>query len=116
MPYNRAMKQLMTIDTAALCLGELGNPTRLAIFRLLVRAGTVGAVVGDIQRHLDIPGSTLSHHLAHLTRAGLIEQKRDGRSLWCTARHVVMDELIEFLTDQCCVGLPDLQANSEDAA
>jgi len=102
------MKQIMTLDTAALCLSELGNPTRLAIFRLLVRAGTGGVVVGDIQRHLDIPGSTLSHHLAHLARAGLIEQRRDGRSLWCIAHHSVMDGLIEFLTNQCCVGLPAL--------
>jgi len=102
------MKQAMTLDTAASCLGELGNPTRLAIFRLLVRAGPEGAVVGDVQRHLDIPGSTLSHHLAHLARVGLIEQRRDGRSLWCIACHTVMDDLIEFLTDHCCAGLPDL--------
>ena len=98
----------MKLDTAALCLGELGNSTRLAIFRLLVQAGPEGAVVGDIQRHLNIPGSTLSHHLAHLARAGLVEQNRKGRSLWCTAQHTVMDDLIEFLTDQCCAGLPTL--------
>lgn len=107
------MKQIMTLDSAALCLGELGNPTRLAIFRLLVRAGPEGAVVGDIQRHLDIPGSTLSHHLAHLVRAGLIKQRRDGRSLWCTAHHGVMDDLIGFLTDQCCIGLPELRDDIE---
>lgn len=102
------MKQIMTTDSAASCLAELGNPTRLAIFRLLVQAGPEGAVVGDVQRHLDIPGSTLSHHLSHLARAGLIEQQRDGRSLWCIARHTVMDDLIEFLTDECCAGLPEL--------
>jgi len=102
------MKQTMTTDQAAICLAELGNPTRLSIFRLLVKAGTDGAVVGDIQRHLDIPGSTLSHHLAHLARADLIEQRRDGRSLWCIARHAVMDDLIAFLTDECCSGLPSL--------
>lgn len=114
------MKQIMTLDTAALCLGELGNPTRLAIFRLLVRAGPEGAVVGDIQRHLNIPGSTLSHHLAHLARAGLVEQNRNGRSLWCTAQHAVMDNLIEFLTSQCCTGLPmiapEMNQDASDAA
>lgn len=102
------MKQVMTTDSAAACLAELGNPTRLAIFRLLVQAGPGGAVVGDVQRHLDIPGSTLSHHLSHLARAGLIAQQREGRSLWCIARHTVMDDLIEFLTDECCSGLPSL--------
>ncbi len=107
------MKQIMALDTAALCLGELGNPTRLAIFRLLVRAGPEGVVVGDIQRRLDIPGSTLSHHLAHLARAGLVAQNRDGRSLWCTAQHTVMDDLIEFLTNQCCTGLPTLTAEMD---
>ena len=95
----------MELNTAANCLGELGNATRLEIFRLLVRAGPDGVTVGEIQRHLSVPGSTLSHHIAHLVWAGLIEQERRGRSLHCRARHDVMDTLIEFLTDECCVGL-----------
>ncbi|MBT4889467.1 MAG: helix-turn-helix transcriptional regulator [Rhodospirillales bacterium] len=104
----------MNNENASSCLSELGNPTRLAIFRLLVRAGENGVIVGDIARHLDaIPGSTLSHHLAHLTRAGLIEQRRDGRQLWCIARHDVMDNLIEFLTHECCAGLPVLDEENE---
>ncbi len=108
----------MNNEIAASCLAELGNPIRIHIFRLLVRAGEDGAVVGDIQRHLGIPGSTLSHHLAHLARAGLIEQRRQGRSLWCTAQHNVMDDLIKYLTSECCMGLPslDVQADNEDAA
>ena len=108
----------MDIKNASSCLSELGNPTRLTIFRLLVRAGEDGVIVSDIARHLDaIPGSTLSHHLSHLARAGLIEQRREGRQLWCTARHDVMNTLIEFLTEQCCAGLPALdEQDLEDTA
>jgi ArsR family transcriptional regulator, arsenate/arsenite/antimonite-responsive transcriptional repressor len=104
----------MNNEIAASCLAELGNPIRIHIFRLLVRAGKDGATVGDVQRHLDIPGSTLSHHLSHLSRAGLIEQRREGRNLWCTAQHHVMDSLIEYLTSECCTGLPAI--NDEEAA
>ncbi len=105
----------MNIQYASSCLSELGNPTRLAIFRLLVRAGRKGAIVSDIAQHLNnIPGSTLSHHLSHLSRAGLIEQRREGRQLWCTARHDIMDTLIDFLQDECCVGLPELQNDNAE--
>ena len=64
---------MMNIDQAAKCLEKLGNPTRLEIVRLLVRAGEEGLSVGEIQEHLDIPASTLSHHVAHLANAGLIQ-------------------------------------------
>jgi len=94
----------MDTDTAAKCLNELGNPTRLAVFRLLVRAGPDGLTVGEIQKHLDIPGSTLSHHIAHLVWGGLIDQERRGRSLHCRTRDGIMDSLIGFLVDECCIG------------
>ena len=94
----------MNEETAAKCLAELGSPTRLAVFRLLVRAGTEGMVVGDIQKRLQIPASTLSHHLARLTWAGLVEQRRRGRQLHCFNRHQVMDDLLAFLTAECCAG------------
>lgn len=94
----------MNEETAAKCLAELGSPTRLAVFRLLVRAGPEGMVVGDIQKRLQIPASTLSHHLARLTWAGLVEQRRQGRKLYCLNRHGVMDALLAFLTAECCVG------------
>lgn len=107
---------LMDLDTAARCLAELGNPTRLAVYRLLVRAGPDGVTVGGVQRHLDIPASTLSHHLAHLARAGLIEQRREGRTLWCVARGDAMDALLAFLTEECCAGLPPLADGETDNA
>ena len=100
---------------AAQRLAELGNPTRLAIFKLLVRAGPDGLVVGNIQRRLDIPASTLSHHVARLSRAGLIEQKRSSRNLHCFAQRDVMHALVEFLTAECCLGFDD-EEDREDAA
>ncbi len=90
---------------AARCLEKLGNPTRLEIFRLLVRAGPAGLAVGEIQEHLDIPGSTLSHHVSHLVNAGLVHQQRQGRVLRCTPNFPLIDQVIRFLTDECCAGV-----------
>lgn len=97
----------MNEENAAKCLAELGSPTRLAVFRLLVRAGPAGMVVGDLQRRLQIPASTLSHHIARLAWAGLVEQRRRGRSLHCFARTEVMDGLVTYLTAECCAGFDD---------
>ncbi|GAB6051357.1 metalloregulator ArsR/SmtB family transcription factor [Magnetospira thiophila] len=89
---------------AANRLEALGNPTRLSIYRLLVKAGEAGLVVGDLRRALDIPPSTLSHHLAHLVRAGLVLQKRQGRELVCRTDYDVMSGLLDFLSAECCAG------------
>ena len=97
----------MNEETAAKCLSELGSPTRLAVFRLLVKAGPDGMVVGDIQRRLRIPGSTLSHHISRLTWAGLVRQRRQGRHLHCSTAPGVMDSLVTFLTAECCTGFDD---------
>jgi len=94
----------MEHEQAAKCLSELGNPTRLSVYRLLVRAGPDGMTVGDIQRRLDVPASTLSHHIAHLVWAGLIDQDREGRMLHCRTKEGVMDDLISFLSAECCTG------------
>lgn len=94
----------MEIETAATAFKELGHPTRLKIFRYLVKAGESGAPVGDLQRELDVPGSTLSHHISALVSAGLISQKRDGRVLNCVAQYDALQEIIGFLMDECCTG------------
>lgn len=92
----------MNIETAAKQLEALGNLTRLEIFRQLVKAGPEGVAVGDIREALDIPASTLSHHIAKLVNAGLLIQERDSRSLICSADHENMDTLMEFLVSNCC--------------
>lgn len=96
----------MEIADLARCLEKLGHPTRLEIFRLLVRAGHGGLPVGAIQRHLDIPPSTLSHHIANLVSAGLVGQRREGRVLRCTAEFGRMDGVVSALTAECCAGVP----------
>ena len=95
----------MEIAQAALCLEKLGHPTRLEIVRLLVRAGPEGLPVGDVRKHLGIPASTLSHHILHLTSAGLVRQQREGRVLRCTPNFQLMEELIGMLTEECCAGV-----------
>ena len=94
----------MELNHAAAQLAELGHSTRLAIFRLLVRAGSTGLAVGEIQSQLDIPGSTLSHHLSRLCKVGLMQQTRDGRTLYCTLDFAAMETLLGFLYAECCAG------------
>ena len=94
----------MKLENAAKQLEALGNPTRLAIFRLLIRAGNKGSTVGEIRERLDIPASTLSHHIAKLVHTGLVSQERDSRSLNCIADFKNMDDLMAFLVRNCCTG------------
>lgn len=96
---------LMEHDDAVKRLSELGNTTRLAIFRYLVKAGPEGIPVGKIQEALEIPASTLSHHIARLVSAGLIRQIRESRTLFCVAQYDALRELIDFLQSECCVGV-----------
>ncbi len=86
------------------CLAQLGNITRLRIFRLLVKAGKSGLSVGEIQDKLDIPGSTLSHHISKLVNLDLVKQTREGRVLHCTANYDLLNNVVDELKDQCCVG------------
>ena len=94
----------MELEIAANALKELGHPTRLAIFRCLVKAGGDGLAVGAIQQQLDVPGSTLSHHLSGLVSAGLLSQRREGRTLYCVADYAQLEAVIGFLQDECCQG------------
>jgi ArsR family transcriptional regulator, arsenate/arsenite/antimonite-responsive transcriptional repressor len=103
----------MDTTQAATCLEKLGNPIRLEIVRLLVRAGHDGLAVGEIQRHLKVPASTLSHHIMHLVTGGLISQQREGRVLRCTVDYDRMQALVDMLTEECCAGIgttPDKKA------
>ena len=92
----------MKLEKAARQLEALGNPTRLAIYRGLIRVGREGSSVGEIRKKLEIPASTLSHHIARLVQAGLISQERDSRTLYCKADFLNMDALMTFLVENCC--------------
>ena len=92
----------MKIEKAAAQLEALGNPTRLTIYRVLVRAGDEGLAVGQVQEKLGIPASTLSHHCKRLIDTGLVTQERQATTLICRAHYPAMQSLIGFLADECC--------------
>ncbi|MBD3648428.1 MAG: helix-turn-helix transcriptional regulator [Pseudomonadales bacterium] len=94
----------MNEELAASCLEALASPHRLGIFRLLVQAGPEGLAVGRIQEALDIPGSTLTHHLSKLVARGLVHQTREGRNLICCCDYEAMSGLLTYLTENCCAG------------
>ena len=89
-------------DRVARMLAALGNGSRLRIYRLLVRAGQRGLPVGEIQYQLDIPASTLTHHIAALRQAELVQQRRKGRTIFSFANYGNMDGLVAYLTEECC--------------
>ena len=102
----------MNLKTAAPILAELGNETRLAIVRLLVRAGDDGLMVGEIQRATAVPGSTLSHHLQRLRAVGLVSRTRDGSALWCRADIKRIRKVANFLIEECCADLKSPRTRS----
>ena len=106
----------MKVETAAQQLEALGNPTRLAIYRQLVRAGDNGMPVGKVQLKLDLPASTLSHHLKKLVDVGLVTQERQATTLICRAHDPGMNALIGFLSDECCADSACSSEAGEEAA
>ena len=94
----------MKMDEAIEGLGSLAQGTRLSIYRLLVKRGPEGLAAGAIAEALDVPGSSLSFHLHHLMRAGLITQERRSRQLIYAAHFGRMNALLAFLTENCCGG------------
>ncbi len=85
-------------------LGALAQEHRLALFRLLVQAGESGMAAGAIAAALDVPASSLSFHLAHMERAGIIQRLRRGRSLIYSANYSAMNALVSYLMENCCAG------------
>ncbi len=100
-------KVFVELSKAADTLKELGHPTRLSVYRELVKAGHQGLPVGELQKRLEIPASTLSHHLSALISVSLVHQERQGRTLFCHAHYESLDALIAFLTEECCTGSAD---------
>ena len=102
----------MTPKSAVDALSALAQETRLAVFRLLVQAGPAGLAAGEVGAQLGIPANTLSFHLKTLAQAGLLESRQEGRFVFYAANYASMDDLIAFLTQNCCNGeacLPQTQ-------
>ncbi len=98
----------MSPQHALAALAALGQPTRLEIFRLLIRREPEGLAAGAIAEAVGAPHNTLSTHLAILARTGLVKGARDGRSIVYRADIEGMRDLISFLVDDCCDGRPEL--------
>jgi DNA-binding transcriptional ArsR family regulator len=96
----------MEIKTAVAALGALAQETRLGIFRLLVEAGPGGVAAGGIGEALKVPGATLSFHLKELARAGLVSSRQDKQFIYYAADFQRMAELMTYLTQNCCRGMP----------
>jgi len=106
----------MNLEQAAKQLEALGNPTRLQVYRTLVRAGGAGLAVGSLQEKLGIAASTLSHHLHKLILVGLVTQERQATTLICRANYPAMDKLVGYLVDECCLDAACASNRGEDAA
>jgi len=87
---------------AIAALGALAHETRLALFRLLVTSGPEGLAAGAIGERIGVPPSSLSFHLQELVHAGLITQRRLSRNLIYSAEYGAMNELVAYLTENCC--------------
>jgi DNA-binding transcriptional ArsR family regulator len=83
-------------------LSALGHPVRLGILRFVVQAGNEGAAAGDIQAHVDLPASTLSHHLKRLVDAGLLAMRTEGTFNFYTAQYTTLRGLTDYLWEDCC--------------
>jgi DNA-binding transcriptional ArsR family regulator len=98
----------METADAVTALSALAQETRLEVFRALVRAGPTGLAAGEIATSLGVAPSTLSFHLAHLERAGLLRSTRQQRSIVYTADFDGTRALLTFLTEDCCNGHPEI--------
>jgi DNA-binding transcriptional ArsR family regulator len=95
---------------ATQALGALAQPTRLAVFRLLVREGPEGVPAGEVAERLGVQPATLSFHLTQMERAGLLTARRRSRQIFYAADFAAMRALVGFLLDDCCHGRPEICA------
>jgi len=96
----------MEITGAVTALAALAQETRLSIFRLLVEAGPEGVAAGRIGETLKVPGATMSFHLKELVRAGLVSGRQEKQFIYYAVDFERMAELMTFLTQNCCHGMP----------
>jgi DNA-binding transcriptional ArsR family regulator len=92
----------MDINDAIPLFDTLSQETRLKAFRLLVKAGQHGLPAGELSEKLGTPHNTMSFHLNHLSNAGIVQSRREGRSIIYSANYEVMHKLISFLVSDCC--------------
>ncbi|MEO0618724.1 MAG: metalloregulator ArsR/SmtB family transcription factor [Pseudomonadota bacterium] len=92
----------MPLEQAAAGFAAMGSDARLAVLRLLVRAGHAGRTVGQLQSALDLPASTLAHHLRTLAVAGLVTQEKRGRSVINRGAFDHLERLGQFVLAECC--------------
>jgi DNA-binding transcriptional ArsR family regulator len=97
-------------------LSALAQDSRLAVFRLLVKAGPEGVAAGEIARQLKITANTLSTHLGILANADLVTSRREGRSIIYAADYDSMSDLLLYLMEDCCQGRPEVCGPLADAA
>jgi DNA-binding transcriptional ArsR family regulator len=102
----------MEVKTAVTALTALAQESRLRVFRLLVPAGADGLAAGEIAESLDIPPATLTFHLKELSHAGLIDSKREGRSIRYSIRVDGVCKLLTYMLQDCCNGQPELCGGS----
>jgi DNA-binding transcriptional ArsR family regulator len=95
----------MNAKQAVVKLASLAQETRLRIFRLLVETGKEGMNASAIAEFLDIPPATLSFHVAHLSRAGLVNARQESRFIFYSVKYSAMDDLIAYLSQNCCQGM-----------
>lgn len=92
------------LEQHAAQLAALGSPVRLAILRRVVQGDALGTPAGELQAALDIPWSTLSHHLERLASAGLLDQRPEGRFVYYSANFAALRGLTDYLWEDCCKG------------
>lgn len=102
----------MEISAAVKAISSLAHETRLGIFRLLVQAGPAGLTVGRINDAMRVAAPTLSFHLKELAHAGLVSSRHEGRFIYYQANYQAMNELLAYLTQNCCQGEPCLAEKS----
>ncbi len=90
------------LDHHAEQLSALGHPGRLEILRYVVQGGPDGTAAGEIQEHLDLPASTLSHHLKRLAMAGLLVARNEGTFIYYSADYTALRALTSYLWEDCC--------------
>jgi ArsR family transcriptional regulator, arsenate/arsenite/antimonite-responsive transcriptional repressor len=90
------------LDKHAEQLGALGHPARLSILRYVVQGGEEGTAAGEIQTKLDMPASTLSHHLDRLASSGLLKARRQGTFIYYSADFTQLRALTDYLWEDCC--------------